>query len=243
MNLKTNEIKKAITDLDTKVDEIKEELLKDNEEYRKEIDGIANEIKMPGQKVISAIENYETREKLSKSVIAAYKDFETEYENGQLHKISSKFENVLNVYLENSSDAESNLISKIESHLSNVPLPKGIEANKAADFRNELAKLGLATLRVELKVFNINQETESLKKINQLNEKQLANKILNYAEDLKKSIEQNKANHEEVKNALSDNSLEGLQKAAKLINPNAKNYNENLDQEIEDFLNGGDLIL
>lgn len=243
MNLKTNEIKKAITDFDTKVGEIKEELLKDNEEYKKEIDGIANEIKLAGEGVKAVIDHYETRATLSKSVIAAYRDFETEHENGQLHKISSKLENVLNVYLENSSDAESNLISKIESHLSNLPLPKGIDANKAADFRNDLAKLGLATLRVELKVFNINQETESLKKINLLNEKQLASKIFNYAEDLKKSVEQNKANHEEVKNALSDNSLEGLQRAAKLINPNAKNYNENLDQEIEDFLNGGDLIL
>lgn len=243
MKLKANEIKKTITDLDTKVNEIKEELLKDNEEYKKEIDGIANEIKMAREEVKAVLDHYETRATLSKSVIAAYRDFETENENGQLHKISSKFENVLNVYLENSPDAESKFLSKIEAQLSHLPLPKGIDENKAVEFRNDLARLGLETLRVELKVFNINQETNSLKRTNQLNEKILADKILNYAEDLKKSVEQNKVNHEEVKNALSDNSLEGLQRAAKLINPNAKNYNENLDQEIEDFLNGGDLIL
>lgn len=199
------------------------------EEFRQDIKAIQEDLKI--------------REKLSRSVIAAYRDFETENENGKLHKLSSKFENSLNIYLKDHPNAEAKLISKIESHLSNLPMPKGVDAAKTNAFKNDLARLGLDTLRIEFKVFNINQETKSLSKINQLNEQKLADKILNYAEDLIRSIELNKANHQDVKKALSDNSLEGLDKAAKLINPNAKNYNENLEQEIEDFLNGGDLIL
>ncbi|MGV8812803.1 MAG: hypothetical protein ACOH2D_01715 [Gelidibacter sp.] len=202
-----------------------------------------NKIKEVGEEVKAILNDVEIRAVLSKSVISAYSDFESEYENGYLHKVSSKLENALNVYLDESLDAETKLVSKIESYLSNLPLPKGIDVDRAANFKNDLAKLGLETLRVELKVFNINQEIRSIKSKNQLDEKQLANKILNYAEDLKRNIEFNKTNHEDVKIALSNNSLEGLDKAAKIINPNAKNYNENLDQEIEDFLNGGDLIL
>lgn len=202
-----------------------------------------NKIKEVGEEVKVILNDVETRVALSKSVIAAYRNFESEYSNGNFHNISSKLENALNSYLDESSDAGTKIISKIESYLTNLPLPKGIDADKATDFKTDLAKLGLDTLRVELKVFNINQEIKTINKINQLNEKQLADKILNYAEDLKRNIHLNKANHEDVKIALSDNSLEGLEKAAKIINPNAKNYNENLDQEIDDFLNGGDLIL
>lgn len=202
-----------------------------------------NKLKEVKEEVKAILNDVKIRAVLSKSVITAYNDFESEYENGNLHKVSSKLENVLNVYLDESLDAETRIVSKIESYLSNLPLPKGVDADRAANFKKDLAKLGLETLRVELRVFNINQEIRSVKSKNQLNERELANKILNYAEDLKKNIEDNKTNHENVKIVLSNNSLEGLDMAAKIINPNAKNYNENLDQEIEDFLNGGDLIL
>ena len=202
-----------------------------------------NKIREVREEVKAVLNDVETRAVLSKSVMTAYKDFETEFENGNLHRISSKLENALNVYLDESIDAETKLISKIESYLSNLPLPKSIDVDKAANFKNDLAKLGLDTLRVQLKVFNINQETKSIKNKNLLNEKELVKNILIYAEDLKRNIELNKENHEAVKMALSENSLEGLDIAAKIINPNAKNYNENLAQEIDDFLNGGDLIL
>lgn len=202
-----------------------------------------NEIEEFGLEIKAIQEDIKVRVKLSESLITAYRDFETENENGILHKLSSKFENSLDMYLKEDPNAEAILISKIESHLSNLPLPKGVDSANANKFKNDLARLGLETLRVELKVFNINQETKSLSKKNALNEQMLADKILNYADDLKRNVELNRANHQDVKRALADNSLEGLNKAAKLINPNAKNYNENLEQEIDDFMNGGDLIL
>ena len=201
------------------------------------------ELNKVGEEIKIVVEDLQTRAELSKSVISAYADFETEFENGKLHYVSSKLENVFNVYLNEDPNAEAKIISKIETYLSGLPLPNGMDSDKANKFKKDLAKIGLETLRVELKVFNINQETKALKKHNQLNIDQLAEKILNYAEDLKRNIELNKANHKEVNEALSDNSLDGLSKAAKLINPNAKNYNDSLEQEIDDFLNGGDLIL
>ncbi|RBP32997.1 hypothetical protein DFR65_102333 [Oceanihabitans sediminis] len=201
------------------------------------------ELNKVGEEIKIVVKDLQTRAELSKSVISAYTDFETEFENGKLHNVSSKLENVFNVYLNEDPNAEAKIISKIETYLSGLPLPKGMDSDKANKFKKDLAKIGLETLRVELKVFNINQETKALKKHNQLNIDQLAEKILNYAEDLKRNIELNKANHKEVNEALSDNSLDGLSKAAKLINPNAKNYNDSLEQEIDDFLNGGDLIL
>ena len=201
------------------------------------------ELNKVGEEIKIVVKDLQTRAELSKSVISAYTDFETEFENGKLHYVSSKLENVFNVYLNEDPNAEAKIISKIETYLSGLPLPNGMDSDKANKFKKDLAKIGLETLRVELKVFNINQETKALKKHNQLNIDQLAEKILNYAEDLKRNIELNKANHKEVNEALSDNSLDGLSKAAKLINPNAKNYNDSLEQEIDDFLNGGDLIL
>ncbi|NRR92969.1 hypothetical protein HSX10_15445 [Winogradskyella undariae] len=196
-----------------------------------------------GEEIRAVIEDVSTRRELSKSVITAYRDFETENVNGQLHEVSSKLENVLNIYLNENPDAETKIISKIESYLSSLPMPKSMDVVKANKFKRDLAKVGLETLRVELKVFNLNQETKSLNKANELNEQLLADKILNYAEDLKRNIKLNKANHDDVKKVLSEKNIEGLEKAAKLINPNAKNFNENLDQEIDSFLNGADLIL
>ena len=201
------------------------------------------DIILVGEEVMEIIEDVHIRMELSKSVIATYRDFETENVNGQLHEVSSKLENVLNIYLNENPNAETKIISKIESYLSSLPMPKSMDIDKANKFKSDLAKVGLDTLRVELKVFNLNQETKSLNKANELNEQLLADKILNYAEDLSRNIKLNKANYDDVKKVLSENNIEGLEKAAKLINPNAKDFNENLDQEIDDFLNGGDLIL
>lgn len=201
------------------------------------------DIILVGEEVMAVIEDINIRMELSKSVIATYRDFETENVSGQLHEVSSKLENVLNIYLNENPDTETKIISKIESYLSSLPMPKTMDVAKANKFKRDLAKVGLETLRVELKVFNLNQETKALNKVNKLNEQQLTDRILNYAEDLKRNIKQNKENHNNVKKTLSKNNIEGLEKAAKLINPNAKNFNENLDQEIDSFLKGGDLIL
>lgn len=228
MNSSFNKINKIITKVESKVNKITEEI------------PLSSGIKEVGDEMTVILNNLQTRTILAESVISAYKDFETDYENSQFHKFSSRFEEAFNVFLINNPEAETKLISKIESLLPNLPIPKDARGN---NFKNDLARLGLATLRVELKVFNINQETKTLRRINLINRNLLANKIMDYAEDLKKNVQINKANHNEVSKALSEDSLEGLKNAAKLINPNATNNKETIEQRIQDFLNGGDLKL
>lgn len=164
-----------------------------------------------------------------------------EHSNGLRHNLSTKFESGLNNFLVQ-NDYRKKAIEIIAFAMKNVKLPGNI-ATINPDVYNQMAELALDSVLSKIKVANINQETNALKSLNQISDSELSSNLKTYAEDLKKQIAINRANHQEVKKVLEENSLESLHKAAKLINPNGKDYNATADQEIDDFFNGGDLIL
>lgn len=164
-----------------------------------------------------------------------------EHSNGLIHNLSTKFESGLNNFLVQNYYRKK-VIEIIALTMKNVKLPGNI-ATINPDVYNQMAELALDSVLSKIKVANINQETNALKSLNQISDSELSSNLKTYAEDLKKQIAINRANHQKVKKVLEENSLKSLHKAAKLINPNGKDYNATADQEIDDFFNGGDLIL
>lgn len=181
------------------------------------------------------------REDLSLKVLNSIKQhLKQQNSNGLAHDVSSKIESGLINILQD-DNCKKDVLGTIENLIN--PSINSLFPSANAAVSQEIAKIGLETLMVEFKVFNLNQETQAIKKLNELAVSELAANMQIYAEELRASIQKNKENHEDVKVVLQNNSLDGLHEAAKLINPNANDYNKNIDQEIEDFLNGGDLIL
>lgn len=193
---------------------------------------------------VKMVEDTQTRYRLASDVLKAFNEhcLARESKNNVFHLTASKFENAAKVLLDDSASHEK-ILGVIEKNLEKIPLPANINYAHETKIRREVAELGLQTLMVEIKAFNLNQETTALKKSNAIDASHLAKEILSQVEELKRQVQINRQNHDDVVNALNKNNISGLSEAAHLINPDGKDYDKNKDQEIDDFLNGGDLIL
>ncbi len=201
-----------------------------------------NEAVLIENKMLTVIEKNEERGKIFNGILNAITSKKNEYSNGILHNISNKAESALNVFL-NDSNNNDELVSLIEKHLPTFKAQADLNDVQGKALRLQIAHLGLETLRTELKVHNVNQTTNALKKINNLNDTQFAQQLKLYADDLRQSIQKNRKATLSVNEALEENCVDSLLKASELINPNSTTSNNNIDKEIGDFLNGGDLIL
>jgi hypothetical protein len=193
---------------------------------------------------VRLFQDTEARYSLAKKALTAFKEHSSEKTvvNNTFHKISSKFEQSAKILISD-TECKERVLRRIENKLDKLPLPNGINNQHKREIINQVAILGLESLMVKIKTFNLDQESKKLKKINEINASELADEIFNQVNELKRQVKANRQNHQEVAAVLSKGDSGSLSQAARLINPKGVNYNLNKEKEINDFLNGGDIIL
>ncbi|WP_452228322.1 MULTISPECIES: hypothetical protein [unclassified Lacinutrix] len=142
----------------------------------------------------------------------------------------------------NQLNNETNFEVLIKSHLN-----ERINENDSFSFmsgnqKSEMVNLGLDIIKNEFESRLINLEADQLRAVNQIKEDAFLNLFNENLFKFKEKVLQNQSDYESLLNINNNDSIDSLKEMSKIIN---NKYNPdlttNVDEDINDFLNGGDL--
>lgn len=125
-------------------------------------------------------------------------------------------------------------------------LKKNIDRNESMSFMSEnqkytLINLGFDVVQNEIDILLLNKEKDLLRISNSISEEKFLENFSKKLECLKLKIVKNISDFNKVENILSNN-LNSLEEAASIISINKKQENKkNIDSEINNFFNGGNI--
>ena len=142
----------------------------------------------------------------------------------------------------NQLNNETNFEDLIKTHLN-----KKINENDSFSFmsgsqKSEMINLGMDIIKNEFESRLINLEADQLRAVNEVKEDAFLNLFHKNLFKFKDKVLQNQSDYESLLSVNNNDSLETLKEMSKIIN-NYNNHDQttNIDEDIDDFFNGGDL--